>query len=518
MRFLTRRDRLRGLVWFGATVGVFAASTASVMGLYETPDEIQAYADLSQIDPALKAFAGPGNGLDDPTQGAIVMNEMMLFTYIAVALMCIFLVVRHTRAEEETDRAELVRAAPVGRYTTLASVCLWVGLIDLVVVGGIVITLLAVGLPAGGTLAFGAATAGVGLAFTGVAAVTAQTASSARAATAGAGVALGASFLLRAVGDLGTGWLIWLSPLGWAQSISAYADEQWWVLLPLFSSAGLLLAGALTFAGNRDLGAGLRRQRPGPAAASPRLASPLALAARLQRPAMMGWIVGVGVLGFFMGIVADQADQFLENEATAEFFALAGIGSPAEVFLATIVLMTALMVTGFTVSSVLRLRTEELDGRAEPVLATPVSRQRWMSSQLAVAAGGTAVVMLSAGLLIGLGYAVRVGDGGEILPVLGASLAMLPALYVLAGLTVALVGIRPKWGLIAWVSVALTAVVGFLSETLDLPDAVRNLSPFQHVPAIPAESLEIAPLVILLAVAAGLALVGMTALARRDVG
>ena len=40
----------------------------------------------------------------------------------------------------------------------------------------------------------------------------------------------GAAFLLRAVGDLGTSCLGWLSPLGWAQSISAFAGERCWVL------------------------------------------------------------------------------------------------------------------------------------------------------------------------------------------------------------------------------------------------------------------------------------------------
>ncbi len=190
--------------------------------------------------------------------------------------------------------------------------------------------------------------------------------------------------------------------------------------------------------GRRDLGAGVRQQRPGPARASHRLASPLALAARLSRTSVIGWAVGVGILAFFMGIIANQADKFLEDETMAEFFALAGVGSPAELFLATAMVMNGVLVAGFTVSSVLRLRTEELEGRAEPVLATPVSRQRWMLSQLAVAGGGTVTVVMCSGLLLGLGYAVRVGDWGEVLPVLVAAVVMVPPLMVLAGFTVAL--------------------------------------------------------------------------------
>ena len=115
LRFLGRRDRLRAAIWLAAIVGIFSVSVASVVGLYATPTELRSYANLALADPAIKAFAGPGNGLANPTQGAVVMNETMLYSYVAIALMCIFLMVRHTRAEEETDRAELVRAGPVGR-------------------------------------------------------------------------------------------------------------------------------------------------------------------------------------------------------------------------------------------------------------------------------------------------------------------------------------------------------------------------------------------------------------------
>ncbi|HUW00919.1 MAG TPA: hypothetical protein VMW08_01080, partial [Acidimicrobiales bacterium] len=500
-----------------AIVGLFSVSVASVVGLYETPSELRSYADLALADPAIKAFAGPGNGLENPTQGAVVMNETMLYSYVAIALMCIFLMVRHTRAEEETDRAELVRAAPVGRHATLTAAVFWVAAIDLVVAVGLIIGLLAFGLGVGGSVAFGAAAGGVGLVFVGVAAITAQTASSARAATAGASTVLGAAFLLRAVGDLGTSWLSWLSPLGWAQSISAFAGERWWVLALLYPTAAGLIASALVMSGRRDLGAGVRQQRPGPARASHRLASPLALAARLSRTSVIGWAVGVGILAFFMGIIANQADKFLEDETMAEFFALAGVGSPAELFLATAMVMNGVLVAGFTVSSVLRLRTEELEGRAEPVLATPVSRQRWMLSQLAVAGGGTVTVVMCSGLLLGLGYAVRVGDWGEVLPVLVAAVVMVPPLMVLAGFTVALIGVSPRWSIIAWVGVVYASVVAFLAESLNLPTWVRNLSPFQHVPAVPAQSFEVLPLALLLGMAAAFTLFGMVALARRDV-
>ncbi len=518
IRFMVRRDRLRAPIWIVSVVGIFAASVASVVGLYQTPADLQEYASLAQADVALKAFAGPGYGLDDPTLGAVVMNETLVYTLIAVALMCNFLLIRHTRAEEETDRAELVRAACVGRLAPLAAALVWVAIIDVVVTIGLALSLLAFGLPATGTLAFAAIACGTGLVFIGVATAAAQIASSARAANAAAGATLGVFFMMRAIGDLGTGWVTWLSPLGWAQSIRAFDDERWWVLVPLSLGAVALTTAGVALSARRDLGAGFFEQRPGPVEASPHLATPLAMAARLVRTSLIAWTISLAMLGFFFGLVADQAEKMLESEAIAEFFAQFGVGTPTEIFLATTVLMIALTASGYTVSTVLRLRTEESAVRAEPVLATPVSRRRWMMSYLVMSAVGTIIVMLVSGLATGLGTAAQLGGGGQILPVLAAVSAMVPALLVLAGLTVALIGWRPRWAPIAWAGVAVSAIVGLLSETLKLPQWTRNVSPFQHVPAMPAASFEPLPLVVLVVVAAGFTLVGLAAMNRRDIG
>lgn len=518
LRFVARRDRLRAPVWIASIVGLVAVSVASVVGLYDTPVELQEYATLAQADAALKAFAGPGHGLDDPTLGAVVMNEVLVFTFIIVALMCMFLLVRHTRAEEETDRAELVRAAGVGRQATLAAAVVWVAIVNVVVAVGLAASLLAFGLPVAGTVAYSAAAWTVGMVFIGVSAISAQVASSSRAANAGAGVTLGLFFLLRAVGDLGTGWAAWLSPLGWAQSIRAFADERWWVLIPLMLCAAGFLAAGVALSARRDLGAGFFKQRPGPPEASPRLTTPLALALRLQRTTLISWTIGLAMLGFFYGIVADQAEQMLENEAIADFFAQVGVGTPTELFLATTVLMTGLLASGYTVSTVLRLRTEEIAVRAEPVLAAPVSRRTWVMSYLVVAAAGTVVVMVASGLAIALGTTAQLGDGSQILPMLGAVLAMVPALLVLAAVTVVLIGWRPKWALLAWAAVAVSVVTGLLAETLKLPQWARNLSPFEHVPAMPAASFELLPVAMLVLVAVGLTFVGLVAMNRRDIG
>lgn len=519
LRFMVRRDRMRAVAWVGGIVGVSAASVASVAALYDTPEEIQAYASLATADVSIKALAGPGYGLEvpNPAQGAVVMNEIQLYSYLAIALMCAFLIVRHTRAEEETDRAELVRSTSVGRLATLTAAMVWVAILTLLVSALLGSVLLFAGLGVAGTVAYSLGAFGTGLFFIGVSSITAQISSSARAATSSAGAILGISFIIRALGDIGSGALSWASPVGLALNVKAFDGERWWAGGLLSFCAVLLLALGTVLAGRRDMGAGFFHQTPGPAVGSGLLSSPLALAARLQRTSLIGWTVGMAIMGYFMGTVANQADELLENEAVAEFIAQAGAANPSDSFLATMILMVAIIISGFTVSSALRLRAEENNGRTEVVLALPVKRRTLLLGSFVVTALGTAVIVVTSGVATGLGYGIAVSDLSYVLKLTGSALNVLPPLLVVASLSLLLVAARPKVAGIAWLSVAVAAVVGLLAETLKLPQWVRDISPFEHVAAVPAQDFAIGPVLILLAIS--VALVGLSVLAfdRREV-
>jgi ABC-2 type transport system permease protein len=51
---------------------------------------------------------------------------------------------------------------------------------------------------------------------------------------------------------------------------------------------------------------------------------------------------------------------------------------------------------------------------------------------------------------------------------------------------------------------------------MDLPSWTLDLSPFQHVPALPGSAVTVVPLLELTAVAAGLTVLGVAAFRRRD--
>ena len=237
IRFILRRDRIRLSVWVLAIALSVMGSVASFAETYPTRADRQTRAEVLD-SPAAQLFIGPGYGMDNYSFGAMTANEMLPMTAVAVALMSVFLVIRHTRAEEERGTAELVRAAPVGRLAPMAATLA-------VVVGAqlVLAALLTVGLPAsleglsaGGSFAFSAATAGIGVVFAGLAAVAAQLTVGARSAVGLSSVALAGAYLLRSVGDTTDTPLTWFLPFGWATEMRAYVDERWW---PLLLSAGL---------------------------------------------------------------------------------------------------------------------------------------------------------------------------------------------------------------------------------------------------------------------------------------
>jgi ABC-2 type transport system permease protein len=178
----------------------------------------------------------------------------------------------------------------------------------------------------------------------------------------------------------------------------------------------------------------------------------------------------------------------------------------------------ALVGTGFVIQSVLRLRSEETSLHAEPVLAAAVSRARWAMSHIVDACGGAVILLAVAGLGVGVSYGAVRGDLGVVPGLLGAAFVYVPAMWLMAGLTFALVGLAPRAVAAAWVVLAACFLIGLLGELLGLPDWVTTLSPYDHVPQVPAADFSAVPLIVLCVLAAVLGWVGMIGLRRRDIG
>jgi ABC-2 type transport system permease protein len=518
VRFVLRRDRVRLPLWVGGITGLLLVSAASLPAMFPDHEAIDAYVSFAADNPAVVAFAGPGYGFDDPNIGVILVNETQIFGALAVALMSLFLFTRHTRGEEDTERAELIGSSVVGRHATTTAAAVVVTGANLVVGSVLALGFVLIGYPTVGSIALAASVACVGIVFTGVAATTAQLAAGNRAALGLGALLLGGAFTARAIGDVGDSPLSWTSPMAWAIGVRAFAGERWWVLLLCVALAGALLVLAYWLRARRDLGAGILPLRLGPPSAARWMTNPIGLAVRLQRGALTGWVVGMVLLGILYGAIADGIDELLEAspQLAEAFLAQEGV-SLVDSFFATAMVQVVLITSGFTIASVLRLRSEESAGRAEPVLATPTSRRRWAAGHLLIAVAGTTAIVALTGLGMGAAYAVTVNDAGEIPRLVGAALVTVPAALVLGASALALFGLRPQLAPVAWALLAGSVAVGILGDLLRLPAWARALSPADHIPAVPAHPVEVLPLLVLTLLAVALGAAGLWGLRRREI-
>jgi ABC-2 type transport system permease protein len=528
LRLALRRDRIQLPVWLLVQAAVLSGSASSIVGLYNTVDERMSYVTTTGSSVATLAFNGPTSG---PAIGAIVTVETLLVSSVLAMLMTTFMVVRHTRQNEETGRAEMIGAGVVGRYATLAAAVLLAVIADIAFGALSAAVLVGLGLPAGGAMLYGAALALIGLVFAGVAAVTAQVAESARAANGLAAAAIGVSFLLRAIGDAGgtsirngtyveSGWISYLSPIGWGQQVRPFSDNNGLFLLPLLALVVALLYVATVLVAHRDVGTGMMPVRPGPAEAPRSLGSPLGLAWRLQRASFAGWAAGIAVLGLTFGAVADEVDNMVaDNPDLADVIAqMGGSENLVKGYLSAIFGIVVLVACGYVVQSLLRMRSEEAAGTLEPVLATAVSRTRWLGSHVVCTLLGLVALVLLAGVTTGLGYGLATGDvPGEVASGAGAALVRVPAALVIGSIVVAVFGLVPRLAMpLSWAALAATFLVMQLGAVLDLPQIVLDASPFTHVPGVPADSVSVLPLVVLTVVALALGATGLAAFRRRD--
>ncbi len=514
VRLILRRDRVRLPVWVVSIVGLVGFSANAVQGVYGTAHDRAVYAETVGRSSGSIALAGPPVGLR--TIGGVTIFETSATALIAIALMAIFLTVRHTRAEEEAERTELMRAGRLGRLAPLAAAGLTISAASVLIGLGIAGSFIVLGLPARGSWAFGASVAVFGVCFTGVALVAAQVTEHARAASGGAAAVLAVVFALRAVGDVGWSPLSWWSPMGWSQAVRPYVDDRWWPLLISLTVGGVLVFAAQSLVERRDLGAGLVPTRLGVSTAGPRLSTAWGLAIRLQRASVVGWSVGLGLGGAAFGSISGDLNRLIEDRPELKDVLVPGGGDITDGYLATMALILALVAGGFTVASTLRLRSEETARRVEPLLATRLSRLRWAAANLSFMAVSTALVLAIGGAGLGASSAIATHDAGRLVDSITSALLYLPAGLLVAGIALVLIGWLPRAAASVWTLLAACFVIGYLGPLFNLPSWMIQSSPYSHIPSTLTGDVTIGGPLALLALTAAAGAIGLSGLRRRD--
>lgn len=520
VRFLLRRDRLKLPLWVGG-LGLYMVYIGTALPqLAPTPEDLAGAAILFD-SPVGRMWVGPAFGMDAVTYERFFAGGYALYLHILAALMNILLVARHTRAEEQSGRAEVVRANVVGRHAPLTAALIVAAIANVAAAMVVAALGIANGYAAAGSMLVGVAMGLVGMAFAGVTAVTVQLSANSRAAAGLAGGVLGVAFLLRALGDMaavGGSALSWASPLGWATQTAPFVYDRWWPAGLLALLAAATIPAAYVLQERRDFGAGLLAVRGGRVDAPAWLGTPVGLAARLQRGALVGWGTVVATFGVIDGAFAQAMLDAAGDMPPVLVEMMGGAEGLAAGYLAFLASFSGYVTAAYVVFAVQGLLVEEARGRAEAILATPTSRLAWAGSHVGVVALGGALIMAVTGVVTGLAIGAVTGDWGAVADSLWAHLNMVPGVWVVVGVSALVFGWVPQvLAIVGWALVGVIIFVGVFVGLLDFPDWLQNLSPFSHLAQMPVEDFALAPVVWLtLLTAAGVGL-GLAGLRRREV-
>jgi ABC-2 type transport system permease protein len=521
VRFILRRERVISTLWI-VILAFFCIGLAPAMFEMFSGEGRDAYVAMIE-NPAMVGIMGPMYGTDDFTTGALYANAMLLWLIIAVGAMNVLLIVRHTRADEEQGRTEVVRSLPVGRLANLHAAMIAAVIINaalaLATGGGIAV----MGLESmgwGGSMLFGVTLGVSGLFFASVTAVFCQLAASSRGAAGLSFLTLTVAYMMRAAGDLNNEALSWASPLGLVQRGQIYVENYVWpsLILLLATVAVAVIAYALNAV--RDMGQGFIPARPGRRDAKKSLCSPFGLAWRLLRVTLIVCWLSVFMIAASYGAVLDGIDEFLEqNEMYAMLIGSNPDFTAAQMFVSMVTAIMSMLALIPVLMVILKVRGEEKEGRSEHLLSRSVSRVRYISGY--TAAAFAAAVLMQFGIVIGL-YSVAMSvlpDPGDLTfaYLLQANMAFLPAIWVMVGLAVLIIGLIPKATPAVWAyyGFAFFAIMMGRMPGL-LPEWVLKLSPFGHTPLLPVDEMNYAALAVLTVVAAALTAAGFVFYRRRD--
>ncbi|UOQ48891.1 ABC transporter permease [Gracilibacillus caseinilyticus] len=514
-----RQSWLASFIWTVSLVAVTVVVASAFTELFKSDQERNALSQTME-NPAMTAMVGPGYGLDDYTNGAMMAHEMLLFTAIVFAIMSILLITKLTRKEEEEGKFELIRSLPVGRLSSLSSAVILVSALN-IFIGAVIAVSLSVGNLDGfsveGSVLYGFTLAAAGLVFTGVAAVVAQLTETSRSTL---GLSIGImliAYLVRAIGDVSNETLSRISPLGLILRTEVYVNNYWWPVMFTVLIYIILTLLAFYLHSYRDVGAGLLPSKPGRKEASKLLRSPLGLILRLQRTTIISWLVALLLLGISYGSIFGDIESFFEgNDMLQQLLGDSTEYTMTEQFTTLLMVIMSIFATIPAVISFLKIRGEEKKERNDHLLTTGISRHKLFYYYL-----GIAIVIGIAGLFIAIYglWASSVTVMEEPIPLtnlIKAGFSYIPAMLSIIMLATVLYGLLPKWTSLVWAYVVFSFFTVYLGGLMDIPEWLSNLSSFAHIPQIPVEDFAATPLIIITIISIAGIICGQVAYRNRD--
>jgi ABC-2 type transport system permease protein len=234
---------------------------------------------------------------------------------------------------------------------------------------------------------------------------------------------------------------------------------------------------------------------------------------------VLSWGLGVAAYFLLIGLLARTMIEFLhDNPVFAQLAAQSGLvqlGS-VEGYASSLFSLLAIPVGAFAAGRVAHAASDEAAGRLTSLYSLPVSRVRWILTETGAIGLGAVLLAVLTGFSTWVGTSwVEAGLGlGD---AVAGAVSVVPVALLCLGAALLALGWLP--GAVLPIGV-LPAAGGYLllvfAVTFRWPEWVRDISPFAHLAAVPAEPMDVAGAVGMVVIALLLATGGLVGYARRD--
>ncbi|WP_259079404.1 hypothetical protein [Corynebacterium sp. ES2775-CONJ] len=475
------------------------------------PDDLASIGAASASSAGVIAFYGPLPTILDIYSLTAWKTGMTVM--VLGAIMAVLLATYTSIGHEENGRAEILLSQGMTRGTLLGSSILSLVIITGIFAFGSGLSLVPTGASLIGSLSYGLALFFSTSIFGLMAILIGQVTGSERLTKALSLTLIGFSFMVRVFADLYTiNWLRALSPLGWRDLLKPFDGEEFFPALYMALSC-VAVIGA-TFFIKRDLGSQVRVISHALKSRSGYGLSRLWISH--NRVALSFFSGGIIIFSIaFFALVGEMSKIFSTTPEAAMIFEQLGFGSSVIAGAAqSLALLHAVVLSIMAIVLSQSLYRAEISGTLSLLLST--GRTRWeilLRTWLLVALMTAGIAMIS-GLLAALAAIMSPEvQADQFYPLFFKVIDLYPATFFAFGFSFLLMGLAPRFVGLAYLPVALSALLSFFAEFFPHSKTIIKFSLYSWAPHMVDHALGVGVLIL-----GGLvcSIIGIRCYIRRD--
>jgi len=496
-RFVTKQSFKSSTLW-ALVIGMYVASKSIGYGkLYNTQAARDKFATTFANNAGINALLGRPH---DPSSitGYTAWNTVGVVT-IVLSIWALLLATKTFRGNEDYGRTEILLT---GQTTAKrAAINMLKGLSFSLILLYIIMSLcfIVVGsnkyvdFSSGNALFLALTCLSSAAIFISVGALTSQLMPTRSKAAGLASGIFGVFFLIRATADLTSlNWLLNVTPLGWIEKTDPLTSNNWQWFIPIVLFVILISALAVYFAGKRDLGDSIIKEKYSAKPKLRMLSSLLPASIKLNYLNALSWMVVICFIAAFYGLLTKSATQLLKQSAsTSKYFDKLSKAHNLNIgyaYLSVAFLIYIIVLMAYAANSASRMRQEEADGYLDNLLTRPVKRLSWINDRTLIT---IVVIILSSILAALITYLAANSQHAQVsLNALfkGGLNSIAPAIFTF-GISIFVLGFMPRLtSVVAYFIIGWSFLISMVSSGIKLNHWILDTSVLYHINLAPAVS------------------------------